>query len=350
MILSSKLKSLKNYEFINVLRGAAALLVALLHFFINTQSYYGQSDWSKNLEPFFLGIFDIGKFSIGLFFLVSGFLIPFSLERSKSIYTFTIHRIFRLYPAYWFSISVFLGLNSWFAYESKASLGTILANLTMLQGYLRHPDLIGAFWTLQIELTFYILCVVLFCCGVSNKPIRIAYCCLLVTITGSLFSYLGFRVPTALFIALTLMYCADSLRRNTMDDKTKILWIITALSLGVISKLAYGDIFIRYALSYWAAMLVFYLAYSYQYLPWFRSLFFVFMADISYSVYLLHDPIGIQLLKYLASKNISASVSYTAAFSATIFASTIVFVFIEKPFIRMGKKLSEKFMTLDRSS
>jgi peptidoglycan/LPS O-acetylase OafA/YrhL len=349
-MISAKLKISNNYAFINALRGIAALLVALLHFFINTQSYYGQSNWSKSLEPLFLGVFDIGKFSIGLFFLVSGFLIPFSLERSKSIYAFTIHRVFRLYPAYWFSISLFLVLNSWFAYESKASLGTILANLTMLQGYLRHPDLIGAFWTLQIELTFYILCVGLFCCGVSNKPIRIAYCCLLVTITGSLFSYLGFRVPTALFIALTLMYCADSLRRNTMDNKTKILWIITALSLGLISKLAYGDIFIRYALSYWAAMFVFYLAYSYQHFSWFQNLFFVFIADISYSVYLLHDPIGIQLIKYLAGKGNSASVAYTAAFSATILASTIIFVFIEKPFIKIGKNLSKKFTTPSHSS
>jgi peptidoglycan/LPS O-acetylase OafA/YrhL len=349
-MISANPKISKNYAFINALRGIAAFLVALLHFFINTQSYYGQSTWSRGLEPFFLGTFDIGKFSIGLFFLVSGFLIPFSLERSKSIYTFAIHRVFRLYPAYWLSILLFLGLNSWLAYEVKPSMATVLANLTMLQGYLRHPDLIGAFWTLQIELTFYILCMILFWRGVSNQPIRIAYCCLFTAITASFLSYLRFHVPTALFIALTLMYCADSLRRNTMDSQTKTLWIITALSLGLISKLAYGDIFIRYALSYWAAMLVFYLAYNHQNLSWFQGLFFTFFADISYSVYLLHDPIGIQLLKYLASKEIPAFFTYTAAFSATIIASTAVFIFIEKPFIRLGKKLSENPKILGRSS
>lgn len=349
-MISAKPKISKNYAFINALRGMAALFVALLHFFINTQLYYGQSTWSRGLEPFFLGVFDIGKFSIGLFFLVSGFLIPFSLERSKSIYTFTIHRVFRLYPAYWLSILLFLGLNSLLAYEVKPSMATVLANLTMLQGYLRHPDLIGAFWTLQIELTFYILCIVLFWRGVSNRPIRIAYCCLFTAIIVSFLSSLGFHVPTALFIALTLMYCADSLRRNTMDSQTKTLWIVTALSLGLISKLAYGDIFVRYALSYWAAMFVFYLAYNYQNIPWFQSIFFTFLADISYSVYLLHDPIGIQLLKYLASKGIPAFFTYTAAFSATIIASTIAFIIVEKPCIDLGKKLSEKPTTLGRSS
>jgi peptidoglycan/LPS O-acetylase OafA/YrhL len=144
-MISTKLKSPKNFAFINAARGIAAIFVALLHFFINTQSYYGQSTWSKVLEPFLLGAFDIGKFSIGLFFLVSGFLIPFSLEHSKSIVTFTIHRFFRLYPAYWLSILLFLGLNSCFAYEAKPTIATVLTNLTMLQGYLRHPDLIGAF-------------------------------------------------------------------------------------------------------------------------------------------------------------------------------------------------------------
>jgi peptidoglycan/LPS O-acetylase OafA/YrhL len=349
-MISTKLKSPKNFAFINASRGVAAIFVALLHFFINTQSYYGQSTWSRVLEPFLLGAFDIGKFSIGLFFLVSGFLIPFSLERSKSIVTFTIHRFFRLYPAYWLSILLFLGLNSWFAYEAKPTIATVLTNLTMLQGYLRHPDLIGAFWTLQIELTFYILCIVLFWRGVSNQPIRIAYCCLFLAIIVSFLSSFGFHVPTALFIALTLMYCADALRRNNMDSKTKILWIVTALSLGLISKLAYGDLFVRYALSYWAAMLAFYLAYNYQNLSLFQGLFFTFFADISYSVYLLHDPIGIQLLKYLASKEFPAFFAYTAAFSATIIASTIAFVIIEKPFIKLGKKLSEKPIILGRPS
>jgi peptidoglycan/LPS O-acetylase OafA/YrhL len=349
-MISAKLKSPKNFAFINASRGLAAIFVAFLHFFIHTQSYYGQSTWSKVLEPFLLGSFDIGKFSIGLFFLVSGFLIPFSLERSKSIVIFTIHRFFRLYPAYWLSIFLFLGLNSWFAYEVKPSMATVLANLTMLQGYLRHPDLIGAFWTLQIELTFYILCVVLFWRGVSNKPIQIAYCCLFLAIVVSFISSFGFRVPTALFIALTLMYCADALRRNSMDSKTKILWIVTALSLGIISKLAYGDLFLRYALSYWVAMLAFYLAYNYQNFPLFQSIFFTFFADISYSLYLLHDPIGIQLIKYLASKEIPAFLAYTAAFSATIVASTIAFTLVEKPFIKLGKKLSEKPSVIGRTS
>jgi peptidoglycan/LPS O-acetylase OafA/YrhL len=331
-------KPTQNYAFINALRGIAALLVALLHFYLNTQPYYGKSSWSQTLQPFFMGSFDIGKFAIGVFFLVSGFLIPYSLERSKSIPVFAIHRAFRLYPAYWFSIILFLGLNSLLAYEPKSSFSTIAANLTMLQGYLRHPDLIGAFWTLQIEMTFYFLCAFLFFCGVSRKSNYIASFCLLMAIIAAILAHFGLKVPTALFIALLLMYCADALRRKSSHIIQ--LWLATALSLVLICGLAYGEFAIRYILSYWAAMAIFFLAYRFQQFNWFQHSICLFFADISYSVYLLHDPIGIQLVKGLASQGCPAIISFAAGFASTIAAAWGVYKLIEQPAINLGRKFA----------
>lgn len=332
------IKSTQNYAFINVLRGLAALFVAFLHFFINTQSFYGDTQWSQALEPFVLGTFDIGKFGIGLFFLVSGFLIPYSLERSKSIFSFAVHRVFRLYPAYWLSIILFLCLNSWLSYQAKPTTGAIISNLTMLQGYLRQPDLIGAFWTLQIEMTFYILCVFLFFLGLSRKTVQIFYFFLLSTILIALLAHFGKHVPTALFIALSLMFCADALRRQIPNVKQ--LWLSMAFCLLPICWLAYGKLSIRYILSYWAAMAVFYLVYKFQEFNWFSLPIFTFLADVSYSVYLLHDPIGIQLAKSLASQGYSATISYTVALAITIASSWVVYKLIELPAIRLGRKVA----------
>jgi peptidoglycan/LPS O-acetylase OafA/YrhL len=337
MQASKAKRSSQDYAFINFLRGWAALLVALLHFYLNTQEYYKNSTWSQTIYPYIMGEFDIGKFAVGVFFLVSGFLIPYSLERSKSISLFAIHRIFRLYPAYWFSIIINLLLNAWLAYEVVPNTWTVLANLTMLQGYLRHPDLIGAFWTLQIEVTFYIICGVLFWIGFSRKSNLIIYTCLLMSFLASLLSHAGIKVPMALFIALTLMYCADALRCNVKNLNQ--LWIVTALSLIPICLLAYGDIARRYILCYWAAMIVFRLSYYYQ-AKWFKKPIHTFLADISYSVYLLHGPIGIQIARAIAAKGGSPILGFGLAFTATIVVSWIVYKVVEYPAITLGRRIS----------
>ena len=44
----------------------------------------------------------------------------------------------------------------------------MLANLTMLQQFAGIENVIGLYWTLQIELIFYGLCVLLFCAGSSS--------------------------------------------------------------------------------------------------------------------------------------------------------------------------------------
>ena len=46
------------------------------------------------------GIIDLGKYGVLLFFLVSGYVIPMSLERHGSLRRFWIGRLFRIYPAY----------------------------------------------------------------------------------------------------------------------------------------------------------------------------------------------------------------------------------------------------------
>src|SRR4051794_26399249 len=56
--------------------------------------------------------FNAGLLGVALFFLVSGFVIPFSLDRG-SLSRFVIRRIFRLYPVYWLSLALLWGLLHW---------------------------------------------------------------------------------------------------------------------------------------------------------------------------------------------------------------------------------------------
>jgi peptidoglycan/LPS O-acetylase OafA/YrhL len=107
--------------------------------------------------------FDFGEFGVLLFFLISGCVIPISIER-VGIAQFWVRRCLRLYPAYWFSIACVV-LLAWLLPDSILALhyqgrpgAALLLNLTMLHRLLGGPayDLLPVYWTLYIEMLFYI--------------------------------------------------------------------------------------------------------------------------------------------------------------------------------------------------
>jgi peptidoglycan/LPS O-acetylase OafA/YrhL len=142
------------YDFIDCTRGVAALMVVLQH---SLESIY------PSFKYWSLEIFNFGIFGVVLFFLVSGYVIPISLERS-GLLIFWISRFFRLYPIYWLSIIlaiVFMTLGVMQS-TSKIDLTTVVANFSMLQEFIRRPHILGLYWTLSMEMVFYFLCSLIF--------------------------------------------------------------------------------------------------------------------------------------------------------------------------------------------
>ncbi|MFC7530786.1 acyltransferase family protein [Actinoplanes sp. GCM10030250] len=144
---------------LDALRGYAAVVVALFH-----------------LSPVVLGSprhldvyrqFDLGKYGVLLFFLVSGYVIPMSLERHGSLRRFWIGRIFRIYPAYLFTIVIAFGLAAAGLYRLPEQVGTettttVLGHATMLVDLLGVRGIVRPFWTLSFEMLFYLVVAGLF--------------------------------------------------------------------------------------------------------------------------------------------------------------------------------------------
>ena len=138
------------------------------------------------------------------FFVVSGFLIFMSFERSSSLVSYARKRIRRIYPAYFTIVmlcAVFLvtisskNINDYFSF---AWVKYIAANLVFLN--FLHPTLPGVFdsnklaavngalWTLKIEAMFYLtvpVFVVLFR-RFSHLPMLVLFYCLSVIYAGIL--------------------------------------------------------------------------------------------------------------------------------------------------------------------
>jgi peptidoglycan/LPS O-acetylase OafA/YrhL len=162
------------YDHIDALRAIAALLVVWMHVsevFVRLPGTTGAwaFEWAFTVN--------FGRIGVALFFIVSGFVIPSSLKSSEDRWgelgRFAIKRFFRLYPLFWLSIPLGL-VTTWWLFGKSLSPAQVLANVTMIPGFLGAPYVEGLYWTLEVELIFYLACAALFVAGLLHSTIAMA--------------------------------------------------------------------------------------------------------------------------------------------------------------------------------
>jgi peptidoglycan/LPS O-acetylase OafA/YrhL len=164
----------------DALRGIAALLVVYTHWGpVGVPEIYRVS--SRWLVA--------GNAGVLLFFLISGFIVPASLERKGSVRTFWVSRIFRLYPLWITALIAVAALDAirgnylgpYYANHWKLVLA---AEATMLQELIRVPSVINVMWTLSFEMVFYFLIVALFTLRQQHRSAEISVGLVLCSLIG----------------------------------------------------------------------------------------------------------------------------------------------------------------------
>jgi len=157
--------------FLDFIRGIAAFAVLVQH---TSETLWPSINWATHQYV------NVGRFGVLAFFLVSGFIIPFSLERGASVRRFWIGRFFRLYPLYWVSLIAILVIYQ-FQHDALTpdfqahTVFNAIVNFTMIQELVGVPHAIGLYYTLTVELVFYALCAVLFAAGLLSRSVRNAW-------------------------------------------------------------------------------------------------------------------------------------------------------------------------------
>jgi peptidoglycan/LPS O-acetylase OafA/YrhL len=149
---------------LDALRGFAALCVVFDHF-----SFHDL----QHAHAIVYRYFDPGLYGIAVFFLVSGFIVPASLERGGSVRRFWIGRAFRLYPLFLVAIVIVVILHQFHVGTLRGADATprtaIFSHLLMLSDLLGVPSIVNVFWTLSFEMVFYLLLTALFVLGVHRR-------------------------------------------------------------------------------------------------------------------------------------------------------------------------------------
>ena len=162
---------------LDILRSFSAIIVMFYHyliFFFTHQSFcahlccFSPLDLSSFplVQPLKSFSFDIGRFAVALFFLISGFLMPSLLEKYPTRISFLENRFFRLWPVYVVGLAINL-LFIWgaclynqreFPYLAKQ----IFASFLCLRDFLDYPFITGVVWTFEIEVHFIIFCTIIY--------------------------------------------------------------------------------------------------------------------------------------------------------------------------------------------
>lgn len=144
---------------LDALRGIGALAVVAEHVL----------PWFfPQLRPYF---FNLGMYGVLVFFLVSGYIIPASLESRGDVRAFWTSRVFRLYPLYLLIIAVALVIGLWIPIREQVprDLSGVAAHVSMLLDVVHVGGLADPMWTLSYEMVFYLVVTALFVRGAHER-------------------------------------------------------------------------------------------------------------------------------------------------------------------------------------
>ncbi len=158
--------------YIDGLRGAASLAVACYHI----TRYTPIATAARGFIPEFLqGIFDRGWVGVQVFFVISGFVIAYSVRNARVtpgyVANYALRRSLRLDPPYWTTIAFVLLLHAvlhlglgWVSLLDEPeplspplSWWLVLCHVLYIHKINGYDSLSAGFWTLCIEVQFYLL-------------------------------------------------------------------------------------------------------------------------------------------------------------------------------------------------
>nr|BFF20611.1 hypothetical protein GCM10025730_41320 [Promicromonospora thailandica] len=115
-----------------------------------------------------------GWLGVELFFMISGFVILLSAD-GRGVAGFVASRVGRLFPAYWACIVLTVGLQQFWSGGRQTSPFETLVNLTMVQDLFEVTGVQVVFWTLLVELKFYLLVLAVLALGPLTRTRVLAF-------------------------------------------------------------------------------------------------------------------------------------------------------------------------------
>ncbi|HHN4622774.1 TPA: acyltransferase family protein [Klebsiella pneumoniae] len=335
--------SQKRLPLLDLTRWFAALAVVIFHYF------YMVSD-VRNDYPYAQCFIKYAYLAVQLFFIISGFVIFMSVDNKKGPFVFLTSRFIRLYPAY--IISVFLTFA--FVYLIPISypfdFNDFFGNLTMIPSLLGSKPANPAYWSLAIEIFFYLYVFILLF-FVSN--IKKLYVFMLLWLLISILNiFCSIQFLEKLFL---LKYCSlfvggaglymHARFKNIFYLYAALLSLPVSIYYAIEHSIKLSNIlpyfyFSSYTVSFIVSIFYAWVCFSSRIynLKWIDSNVISLLAGSSYVLYVIHETIGRELIQeyYERFEHFLILIAILA-----VILSLIIHAYLEKPLSLYLKKIKK---------
>ena len=314
--MNSMNKSLNYQKQLNIIRAIASLGVAFFHF-----------------GGYYVPMLNYGWLGIQMFFVLTGFVICWSLPENYKLNDFKTYfgrRLIRVEPPYLVSILIIVSLAYWVRKDmSHINLKNVIFHLSYVNNFFNNDYLSPVYWTLGIEFQFYILIGLLFPV-ISNFP---KHSIVLLVFLNLVYLIIPIKYCTIFFFMpyFTLGILIYLIKRNKLKKgefyplfAINICWLF--YRMGIPETLA----------SIITALIILLLH---------KSNFIIdFFSKISFSLYLTHTTIGSPVIIYVgnifSSKNIfTKAFAFSCGMTTAILFAYIFYIIIEKWALSASKKI-----------
>jgi len=299
-------------DFIQIARGIAIFVVAYYHFTTRIPYDVLGSPTPPALPE------HIGKLGVHIFFVISGYLISKTLDRSQSLAGFYARRISRLWPLYAFACVFVFAFVAIFTppvvmsgpkqfYDVHPTFLDLLSNLVFLNDATVSVD--GAYWSIVVEVKFYFW-LGIFAALFRRDFVRV-FAWTAIALSAIDFAIVGFapqamqdagvlhmlgRVLHGVFLSQYLPFFALGAMLQREERYQYIAPLAMLAIFSAIAVVAEDHEFV--ALEDMRFLLVLGLALAADRLL-FAGRVFVWIGDYSYALYLFHQMVGLTLMRMM---------------------------------------------------
>ncbi len=322
----------KNFHFktIEALRGIAAFAVCWFH--LTGYPQFGSLPAVKASGAY-------GFLGVQVFFVVSGFVIPYSLYRGGYVTAdygrFLLKRVSRLEPPYLITVAACV------MHDYIASLGLVgaakpfaitwpqvLAHLGYVNAFLGMPWFIDVFWTLAVEFQFYLVVGLAYAAIRSTRPAAALGIPVAVAVMALCCPWNEFLLHhTPLFLMGVAAFRHMCLDRSRME-----LWLTLAAAVALTIAVDDGP---KALAGLAAALAILFVQYSNRMLN--------FLGRISYSLYLAHALVAGTVVnqgsKWLGSSMAAGWLLLLLTLAAVLAVSQLMYKLVESPAKRIASSI-----------